>query len=139
MLICYEDVLPGLTRRIGAQHPQLLLNLSDDAWFNSKIESRQHWGMAVYAAVEQRTSLAKAVNPGISAIVDPAGRVVAQSRFVSVAGRIVPPDELLAVVPPVAEGTSFYMSIGYWFPRLCQLLSLAMLVGAHLQMRRLLR
>ncbi len=56
MLICYEDVLPELTRRIGAQHPQLLLNLSDDAWFDSQIESRQHLAMAVYAAVEERTA-----------------------------------------------------------------------------------
>jgi len=136
MLICYEDVLPELTRRIGAQHPQLLLNLSDDAWFDSEIESRQHLAMAVYAAVEERTSLARAVNPGISAIVDPAGRVIAQSRFVSVAGRIVPPDELLAEVPLLTLGTSFYTSLGHWFPGLCQLLCLAMLLGAYLHMRR---
>ncbi len=130
MLICYEDVLPNLTRRIGAQHPQLLLNLSDDAWFNSEIESRQHLAMAVYAAVEQRTSLARAVNPGISAIVDPSGRIVAESRFVPVAGRITPPDGLLAVVPLVAQGPNFYTAVGYWFPDLCQLLSLAALLGA---------
>ena len=136
MLICYEDVLPELTRRIGAQHPQLLLNLSDDAWFDSEIESRQHLAMAVYAAVEERTSLARAVNPGISAIVDPAGRVIAQSRFVSVAGRIVAPDELLAEVPLLTLGTSFYTSLGHWFPGLCQLLCLAMLLGAYLKTGR---
>lgn len=124
ILICYEDVLPELTRRISGYHPQLLLNLSDDAWFDSEIESRQHLAMAVYAAVEQRTSLVRAVNPGISAIVDPAGRVIARSSFVSVAGRIVPPDELLAVVPLLAQGTSLYASVGYWFPRICQLLCL---------------
>jgi apolipoprotein N-acyltransferase len=113
----------------------LLLNLSNDAWFNSEIESKQHLAMSVYAAVEQRISLARAVNPGISAIVDPAGRVIAQSQFVSPAGRILPPDTFLAVVPLLAGDTSFYTTVGYWFPRICQLLSLAILLRARLGMR----
>ncbi len=135
ILICYEDVLPELTRRIGAQHPQLLLNLSNDAWFNSEIESKQHLAMSVYAAVEQRISLARAVNPGISAIVDPAGRVIAQSQFVSPGGRILPPDTFLAAVPLFTSDTSFYTTVGHWFPHICQLLSLAILLRARLGMR----
>jgi apolipoprotein N-acyltransferase len=135
MLICYEDVLPDLTRRIGTQQPQLLINLSNDAWFDSPIESRQHLAMAVYAAVEERTSLARAVNPGISAIVDPSGRVSAESRFVRVKGRSAAPDTLLASVSLLTGGVSVFATAGHWFPQLCQLASLALLLGARFRTR----
>jgi apolipoprotein N-acyltransferase len=136
MLICYEDVLPDLTRRIGMQQPQLLVNLSNDAWFDSEIESTQHLAMSIYAAVEERTSLARAVNPGISAIVDPTGRVSARSRFVQVKGRSLAPDTLLASVSLLTDGASVYAIAGHWFAPLCQLASLALLLGARRSRRR---
>jgi len=77
-LICYEDILPGFVRRLArASAPHLLVNLTNDAWFGDTAQPRIHLGLAVLRAVEQRRYLVRATNNGLSACVDPCGRVVA--------------------------------------------------------------
>lgn len=80
-LICYEDVLPRYVRDVAAQEVHALLNLTNDSWFGRTSEQAGHLGLAVFRAVEHRRPLVRAVNAGISAYVDPAGRIVHQTRI----------------------------------------------------------
>ena len=77
-LICYEADFPGEVRRL-AKGAGLLVNVSNDAWFGVGYGRRQHLAMSRMRAVENGLWLLRAANDGISAAVDPAGRVVAQT------------------------------------------------------------
>jgi apolipoprotein N-acyltransferase len=80
ILICYEDILPGFVnaavRQTGAE---LLVDITNDAWFGETSEPALHLALSQLRAVEQRRYLARAANTGVSAIIDPAGRVVART------------------------------------------------------------
>jgi len=77
-LICYEDILPAFVRgMVRASQPDLLVNLTNDAWFGDTTEPWIHLALAKFRSVEHRRYLVRATNSGVSAIVDPAGRVVA--------------------------------------------------------------
>lgn len=77
-LICYEDILPGFVKQL-VEHgdPDLLVNLTNDAWFGDSTEPWIHFALAKMRAVEHRRFLVRATNSGVSGIVDAAGRVVA--------------------------------------------------------------
>jgi apolipoprotein N-acyltransferase len=77
--ICYEAIYPDLVRRFVAKGAGVLVNLTNDAWFGRSSAPHQHFAMAVARAVETRRYLMRAANTGISAIVDPYGRVLAES------------------------------------------------------------
>ena len=82
MLICYEDTDPYAG---PAVHPatgrgpgvDFLVNISNDGWFDGTEEHEQHLAICRFRAVEARRSVVRAVNMGISAVIDPDGRVVA--------------------------------------------------------------
>ena len=75
-LICYEDILASFTRDVANQRVNALVNLTNDSWFGKTREQSEHLGLAVYRAIEHRKPLLRSVNAGISAYVDPTGRVV---------------------------------------------------------------
>jgi apolipoprotein N-acyltransferase len=79
-LICYEDVLPRYARRVADQGVHALLNLTNDSWFGQTTEQAGHLGLSVFRAVEHRRPLVRAVNAGVSAYVDPAGRIVTRTE-----------------------------------------------------------
>lgn len=74
-LICYEDILPTFTNK-AVRHgdPDLIVNLTNDAWFGESTEPAIHLALAKYRAVEHRRWLVRATNSGVSAFVDPVGR-----------------------------------------------------------------
>ncbi len=74
-LICYEDILPGFTRRTATLDPNLFVNITNDAWFGKTFEPYQHLALAVFRAVENRLEMVRAVNTGVSAHIDAVGRV----------------------------------------------------------------
>jgi apolipoprotein N-acyltransferase len=75
VLNCYEDTLPVAGREAMDARPNLLVNLTNDAWFFGTAESELHLRLAVLRAVETRRDLARAVNRGPTSLVDAAGRV----------------------------------------------------------------
>lgn len=77
-LICYEDLLPDFVAETTAQDVHVLVNLTNDSWFGKTKEQSQHLGLALYRAIETRRPLLRSVNAGISAYVDPTGKVVHQ-------------------------------------------------------------
>jgi apolipoprotein N-acyltransferase len=74
-LICYEAIFPEEIIPAGSNRPGWLLNVTNDAWFGNQAGPYQHFAMARTRAVEQGLPLVRAANTGISAIVDPYGRV----------------------------------------------------------------
>lgn len=76
-LICYEDILPGFTNRAVAHaEPELLVNMTNDAWFGDTTEPWQHLALAKFRAIEHRRFLVRSTNSGVSAIIDPNGAIV---------------------------------------------------------------
>ncbi|MBX3189000.1 MAG: apolipoprotein N-acyltransferase [Labilithrix sp.] len=81
VLICYEDILPTFTNRMVAHaDPELLVNMTNDAWFGDTTEPWQHLALAKLRAVEHRRYLVRSTNSGVSAIVDPMGNVVTHTQ-----------------------------------------------------------
>lgn len=76
MLICYEIIFPELARSMVQNGANLLVNITNDAWFDRTSAAYQHFSMAVFRSVENRRYLARAANTGISGFVDPCGRIV---------------------------------------------------------------
>ena len=80
-LICYEDILPGFARdAVKAGEPELIVNLTNDAWFGDTTEPWEHLALAKLRAVEHRRYLVRATNSGVSAVVDPTGAVVGNTK-----------------------------------------------------------
>src|SRR5262249_56421242 len=93
MVICYEDSAPYLARQYarpeGGEPPvDFLVNTSNDGWFDGTAEHEEHLAVARFRAVECRRALLRAVNMGISAVIDGNGRVLRPERTrVGVAGK----------------------------------------------------
>ena len=76
ILVCYEVIFPELAREYVRQGSDLLVNITNDAWFGQSSAPWQHLAMARFRAVENRVWLVRAANTGISALVSPSGKIV---------------------------------------------------------------
>ncbi len=104
-LVCYEDILPSFTNHVVAvAKPDLLVNMSNDAWFGDSSEPWEHLALAQLRAVEHRRYMVRSTNSGVSAIIDPVGRVM-------VHGKTFDAEALDAVVHWLHDGT-VYEAIG---------------------------
>ncbi|MBU1533801.1 hypothetical protein KKF84_00690, partial [Myxococcota bacterium] len=72
-LICYEDILPDFGRKSAANNPNILFNITNDAWFGATQEPYQHLALAVFRSVETRLPMVRNVNIGVSAFISPDG------------------------------------------------------------------
>ncbi len=105
--ICYEAIRPEFVRRMMREtSPHLLVTLANDAWFGDSQEPWLHLGLAQLRAIEHRRWLVRATNSGVSAVVDPAGRIVARTGLLT-------RESLIATVHPLA-GKTIYAGAGEW-------------------------
>jgi apolipoprotein N-acyltransferase len=79
--ICYEIVYPDLVRQFARRGSELLATITNDAWFGRTSAPYQHFSQAAMRAIENGRYLVRSANTGISGIVDPYGRVVAESTI----------------------------------------------------------
>ena len=75
VFICYEAIFPQLVRKFAADGAGVLVNISDDGWYGNSSAPYQHFEMARFRAIENGRFLLRDTNNGITAIVDPYGRV----------------------------------------------------------------
>jgi apolipoprotein N-acyltransferase len=88
-LICYEDIIPSFVNELMRHDdPDLLVNLTNDAWFGDTTEPWIHFALAKMRAIEQRRFLVRATNSGVSGIIDPVGRVV-ESKGTFVTDKVI--------------------------------------------------
>ena len=80
-LICYEAIFPGLARERVADGANLLVNISNDAWFGKTSAPLQHLHLTAMRAIEQGRYVVRATNTGISAIITPRGRIAARGSL----------------------------------------------------------
>ncbi len=81
VLICYEVVFPELAREYVRQGSDLLVNITNDAWFGKSSAPWQHLAMARFRAIENRVWVARAANTGISAFIAPSGKIIKQTNL----------------------------------------------------------
>jgi apolipoprotein N-acyltransferase len=74
-LICYEIIYSGKIKK-STQTPDLLINISEDAWFGRSIGPDQHFTKAIYRSIEEGIFIARSANKGISAFIDPNGKIL---------------------------------------------------------------
>tara|TARA_Y100000590_G_scaffold196_1_gene232 strand:- start:1130 stop:2695 length:1566 start_codon:yes stop_codon:yes gene_type:complete len=74
-LICYEIIYSGKIKNKN-QIPDLVVNISEDAWFGKSIGPYQHFTKAIYRATEEGVFVARSANKGISGFIDPNGRLI---------------------------------------------------------------
>ena len=114
--ICFEDTFGYLCRGFVSRGADVLVNITNDAWSFSVPGAMQHSTMAVFRAVENRRSVVRSTNAGMTTIIDPNGRILST----------LPPftERYLLGTVPVHTGTkTLYTRWGDWFPFL--LLALA--------------
>jgi apolipoprotein N-acyltransferase len=120
--ICYEIVYPGLVRRAVLEGSQLLTTITNDAWYGYSSAPYQHFLQASMRSIEQGRYLARSANTGISGVVDPYGRVVAQSRIFERA--------VLMGEVRMLDGRTVYGRIGDLCAYVCAALTAAALFAA---------
>ncbi len=169
VVICYEDTDPDVARPYGGGDGRppadFLLNTSNDGWFNGTSEHEQHLAICRFRAIENRRSVARSVNMGISAIVDPNGRVLPPHEILQIKskepggapthiwgvdktsrGQDLPSSRwgefkkvqgLLEGSIPIDSRTSFYARVGDWLPWTCwSALAVGMFAGTVRRLRR---
>ncbi|MCU1284645.1 MAG: apolipoprotein N-acyltransferase [Acidobacteriales bacterium] len=117
--ICYESVFPDEIREFAANGAQVFVNISNDGWFGATGAARQHLNMARMRAIENQRWVLRSTNTGITASIDPYGRVVAAAE----------PNvqtSLRAKYSLISE-TTFYTRHGDWFAIACAIISVMVL------------
>ena len=126
VLICFEDVFPGLSRQFALRGAQFLVNITNDAWYQHSFASYQHFQASVFRAVENRVSLLRSANTGVSGFISPEGKIVSLVR--DARGRELFVDGFKLQPVPVKGALSIYTRFGDWFIiGLCFLMGLILL------------
>lgn len=120
VFICYESIFPDEVRQFAAQGAQVFVNISNDGWYGDSGAYAQHLKQARMRAVENDRWLLRDTNTGVTAAIDPYGRIVAS----------LPRKIRAALQAPyaLANASTFYTLHGDWFAYLCAIITVAALV-----------
>ena len=111
---------PGSPGAPPSSDPNAFINITNDAWFGRTAEPYQHLALAVFRSVEHRLEMIRAVNTGVSAHIDAAGRVRAADRIRGLRDELPPPaPKTLLVDLAMFPGGGLYRHIGDLFGFLC--------------------
>jgi apolipoprotein N-acyltransferase len=120
IFICYESIFPDEVRRFANNGAQVLVNISNDGWYGDSGAYAQHLNQTRMRAIENDRWLLSTTDTGVTASIDPLGRIVAQ----------VPRKERTTLVAPYAfeTVTTFYTRHGDWFAYACAIISIGALL-----------
>jgi apolipoprotein N-acyltransferase len=111
VLICFESIFPKLARDWTSGGANLLVNITNDAWFGRSSAPWQHLSMTVFRALENRRSMARSANTGVSTVIDPLGRMAAPSPLFQ--------PYYLVTEAPLLQAKAIFVGFGYYFGLLC--------------------
>ncbi len=109
--ICYEIAYPHFGRQVVKAGAEVLVNLSNEAWFPDSAEFAQYTAMAAFRAAEVKRSVVRSANSGTSAFIDPWGRV---SPLRGTDGALHGFPGTLAGIPAKSEEQTLYLRFGDW-------------------------
>jgi apolipoprotein N-acyltransferase len=128
VFICYESIFPDEIRQSVVQGAQVFVNISNDGWYGDSGAYAQHLRQARMRAIENSRWLLRDTNTGVTASIDPNGRIVAS----------VERKKRTVLLAPFAltNVTTFYTRHGDWFAYLCAIISLGGLIVPPLFFRK---
>jgi apolipoprotein N-acyltransferase len=114
--ICFEDTVPHVIRRFfketpDGRQPDILVNISNDGWFHGSSELDMHLAVSVFRTIEHRVPLVRAVNTGISALIDGNGEIRDTLPRLT--------ESVLSVSIPLDDRSSLYTLWGDWLGLSC--------------------
>ena len=116
--ICYESAFPHLVRRFALGGADVLANLSNDGYFGHSAAREQHLKLVRMRAVENRRWIVRVTNDGITAVVDPTGRITARLPMYS--------EQVARVQYGYVHDLTFYTRHGDWFAWSCLVIGFAL-------------
>lgn len=116
VLICFEIIFPDLCRRFIKEGANFLVTITNDAWFGRTSAPYQHLSMAAFRAIENRVFICRAANTGITAFIDPKGKIVKQGRLFI--------EEAMNGTIYLSKNKTFYTLYGDVFAWICSTLTL---------------
>jgi len=111
ILICYEIIFPKLSAASVRNGAEFLTNITNDAWYGTTGAPYQHFSMAVFRAVENKRSVIRSANTGISGFIDPAGRITGKTPLFQ--------EAVMTQEMPVITFKTFYTRFGDLFAGIC--------------------
>lgn len=118
--ICYEIIFPRLSAALTKNNAAILINITNDAWYGRTSAPYQHFSMAVFRAIENRRSLVRSANTGISGFIDACGRVIAKTDIFN--------DAVITKAMPLIYKKSVYTTYGDIFSMGCIFIFLSALI-----------
>ena len=128
VLICYESIFPQLSREYRQDGVEILVNITNDAWFGRSIAPYQHEAHLAFRAIENRVGIVRAANTGISAYIDPLGRFHDETTLETSASRTYQVQTTSVITP--------FVRLGDWIGIGSLLATLGLVVTAWARRRR---
>ncbi len=120
--ICFEDVFGYISRRFVNEGAEVIVNMTNDSWSGSVAAQMQHMSMAVFRAIENRRSVIRGTNSGMTCTIDPDGRIIDMMEPFT-------RDYMISEVPVYTGRTTPYTRWGNFVPLISIALAVAVLVG----------
>jgi len=120
--ICWENLFPDMVRQFVQRGAQVIINITNEAWFGKTAAPYQFLSMSVFRAVENSIYVVRCANTGVSCFIDPFGRIV--SRITDAQGNDIFVRGILAESVFQRKTATFYNRYGNWFAWLCMFITL---------------
>jgi apolipoprotein N-acyltransferase len=112
-MICFESAFPHISRRLRRMGAQVLVVMTNDAWFGKTAAAEQHMQIGRFRAIEEGVSVVRAAASGVSCAITPAGRVISRTRLAE--------RRALVADVPIATFRTVYGAAGPALPVVCWL------------------
>jgi apolipoprotein N-acyltransferase len=127
LLICYESIFPQLSREYRQGGAEILINITNDAWFGQSIAPHQHEAHLALRAIENRVGIVRSANTGISAYIDPLGRFHGETALETSAARTYDAQTTTQL--------TLYVRLGDWLGLASLIAAIALVVSSRLRRR----
>ena len=107
--ICYDDAFTDIMRPLWKNGSEVFMNITDDSWSLKKSAEIQHFVIASYRSIEYRTTLVRSTNAGLTAVLDPAGKILCELPLFEAAS-------VTCDIPVYKRKTTTYARFGNWLP-----------------------
>ena len=118
--ICYEILFPNLSRILVQKGADILVNITNDAWYGWSSAPYQHFSMVVFRAIENKRSIARSANTGVSGCINPFGKILGSTDIFT--------EARLTCTLPVLNEKTIYTRFGDVFAMMCVVISVIMLL-----------